>query len=362
MVIFVSKNSNNYTLDEVEWREETEIQDFIVENSKTIFSEFLDEDVKICAIGRELPNGNGKADIIFLDQTGSLYIVEAKLDSNTDKRHVFAQVMGYVSAVRNQCVYQTFDDFINDCEQSIKKQFGFSGTFDEYIQQKFDIDEKAVNEIRNNLKNNIKENSVFCIIIMDTIENSLKLDIDNYLMNGLQVCGVELQKHLESDTSFVIPHYYGIEKLFLNEKHTSKWYRVHVKGWNFFNDKILTSQKLDENTRKNILKLTASLENISGSEGWVKKSNNKLETYFKKFGDYDYHVLNIYDNGTLNFHIKSPFKDDLKLGQDFRSQLCNIDPIIEEEMKSRTEFYSVKPELWIPKIDEFIALFEKFYS
>ncbi len=175
------------------------------------------------------------------------------------------------------------------------------------------------------------------------------------------MCGVELQKYLESDTSFVTLHYYGIEKLFLNEKHTSKWYQGHVKGWNFFNDKILTSEKLDENTRKNILKLTASLENIPGSEGWVKKSNNKLETFFKKFGDCDYYVLNIYYDGTLNFHLTSAFKDDPNLGQDFKNQFSKIDPIIEQEIKGRT-FYRVKPELWIPKIDEFIALFEEFYS
>ncbi len=184
MVIFVSNNSKTHTLDSEEWKDETEIQDFVVKNAKTIFSEFLDEDGKICAIGKELRNGNGEADIIFLDQNGSLYIVETKLDSNTDKRQVFAQVMGYMSGIRNQCVYQTFDDFINDCEQSIQNQFGFSGTFTEYIKQKFETDEESVNEIKSNLKNNIKENSVYCIIVMDLIENSLKLDIDHYLMNN----------------------------------------------------------------------------------------------------------------------------------------------------------------------------------
>ena len=361
MVIFVKNNSKNHTQNSIEWREETEIQDFVVENAETIFSEFLDVNGKICAIGKELHNGNGYADFIFLDQNGSLYIVETKLDSNTDKRRVFAQVTGYMGGIRNQCVYQTFEGFISDCEQSIQKQFGFSGTFDEYVQEKFKIDKKSVNEMKSNLKNNIKENSVFCIIIMDKIENSLKLDIDHYLMNNIQMCGVELQKYSESDTSFVTLHYYGIEKLFLNEKHTSKWYQEHVKGWNFFNDKILASEKLDENTKTKILKLTAALENISNSEGWVKKSNNKLETFFKKFGDYDYYVLNIYDDGTLNFHLTSTFKDDPNLGQDFKNQFSKIDPIIEQEIKGRT-FYSVKPELWVPKVDEFISLFEEFYA
>ncbi len=362
MVIFVSENSKIHTIDSIGWKDEYEMQDFVVENSKIILSEFLDEDAKICAIGKELANGNGRADVIFLDQNGSLYIVETKLDSNTDKRQVFAQVTGYVSAVRNQCVYQTFDDFINDCERSIQNKFGFSGTFNEYIRQKFEIDEKTANEIKTNLKNNIEEQSIFCIIVMDAIDNSLKMDIDNYLIKHLKICGVELQKYpAESNSFFVVPHYYGIEKLFLNEKHTTKWYKEHVQGWHFFNNAIQDSQKLDENTKKNILKITNSLENITDSDGWVKKATNKLEIYFKKFGDYEYHVLNIYENGTFSFHLNA-FKDNPKLGQDFKNQLSEIDPIFKKEIEDKSKYYKIKHERWTPKIDEFIALFKKIYS
>ena len=366
MVIFVSKNSETTPLDSTSWEDEKQMQNYILKNSEIIFSKFLNG-VKICPIGRELYNGNGYADFVFLDQEGSLYVVEAKLDSNSDKRKIFAQVTGYVSAIRSQSTTQSFDDFIISCEQSIKKQLGFSETFDKYIQEKFKIDQNSVYKIKSTLENNIREQSVFCIIMMDIIDNELKLDIDSHQIDSKnrKICGVELQKYEikeDPDSFLVVPHYYGIEKLHLNEKNDSEYDKTHVKGWNFFNDEIQKNTELDQNTKKNILKLTDSLENIPYSGGWMRLSNKKLETFFKKFGDYDYFVLNIYQDGTLNFHIKSPFKDDLKLGQDFRSQLSNIDPIIENELKSRTDYYSIKPELWIPKVDEFIALFEKFYS
>lgn len=361
MVILISKNSKTHHKESVEWREEPELQDFVVENAQIIFSKFLDKDTKICVIGKELENENGRADILLLDQTGSLYIVETKLDSNTEKRHIFAQLTGYLSAVRTQYVYPNFGDFIKDCEESIKSKFKFSGSFDEYIQKKFDIEKENVDEIKNNLKNNIEENSVYGVIVMDTIENSLKLDIDYFLMNNFNLCGIELQKHSEYDATFVVPQYYGFEKLGLTEKRDSKWYREHEKGWHLFNAEIQKNSELDENSKKNILKITNVLENIPNSEGWIRKSNKTLETYFQKFSDSNDLVLTIKVNGILNFHLEKTFKDNPTMHDDFKNQLSKIDPIIEREIKGRV-FYNISPELWMPKIDEFIALFEKFYS
>jgi len=249
MVILITKNSKTHSEDSVEWPKETDFQDFVVENCQIIFSQF-DKDSKIIPIGRELVNENGRADIIFLDQNGSLYIVEAKLDSNNNKRSIFAQLTGYMSAVRNQSKYQTFEHFINDCEKSIQNKFEFSGTFDEYLQQEFELDKKSIIEIKNNLKNNIENNSVFGIIIMDFIENSFKLDIDYQLSNNFKICGIELQKHLENDTFFVVPQYYGLEKLFLDSRKDPSWYKKHVEGWYIFNEEIQKNQELDENTKK----------------------------------------------------------------------------------------------------------------
>jgi len=360
MVIFVSKNSKTRIQDYVEWKKEPELHDYVIENSEIIFSEFLDKGIKICAIGEELNNENGRADIIFLDQNGSLYIVETKLDSNTDRRHVLSQVTQYMSAVWSQCVHHKFEYFINDCEESIKNKFKFSGNFDEYIRQKFDIDEKTVNEIKRKLENNIRGNSIFGVIIMDYIENPLKLDIDYFLTNQFNICGIELQKYSESDTFFVVPQYYGLEKLGYVETRNTDWYKKHVEGWYVFNIAIQKNQELDENTKKSILKLTASLENIPGSAGWVRKSDDTLETYFPKIEDSDRTAFTIRVNGRLNFNLR-PLMKDPKLIQDFKDQFSKIDSDIEQKIKDR-EMFPITVETWAPKIDEFIEFLRKFYS
>jgi len=90
------------------------------------------------------------------------------------------------------------------------------------------------------------------------------------------------------------------------------------------------------------------------------KSNKKLESYFDKFNDGEDLVLTINVCGEMNFHLKNMFKNDTKLSQDFLNQLYKIIPI-SEELENRWYFH-VKPEDWIPKVDEFTVLFEKFYS
>ena len=361
MVILITKNSQTDHKDSVEWKHESELQGFVVENTQIIFSKLLDKDIKICVIGKELVNENGRADIILLDQNGSLYIVEAKLDSNTGKRQMFAQLLGYLSAISTQNDYPNFGNFIKDCEESIKSTFGFMGNFDEYVQKEFNVTKKDVEQIKNNLKKNIEKDSVYGLFVMDLIENSLKNDIDYFLRRGFNFCGIELQKYSALDISFIVPQYHGLEKLNLTEKRDPKWYREHEEGWHLFNAEIQNNSELDVNTKKSILKITNVLENISNSSGWIRKANKTLEPYFQKFSDSDDLVLKISINGNLTFHLQKTFKDQAELNQEFKMELS----ILTQSLKGKLEpgkNYNVPPELWMPKIDEFIALFEKFYS
>jgi len=361
MVILITKNSKTYSKDPVFWKDEYKLQGFVVDNAQIIFSKFLDDDTKICVIGKELVNDNGRADIILLDQNGSLYIVETKLDLNKEKRQMFAQLMGYLSAISTQNVYPNFGNFIKDCEESIKSEFGFMGNFDEYIQKEFNVTKEDVEQIKNNLKKNIEKNSVYGLFVMDLIENSLKNDIDYFLRRGFKFCGIELQKYSALGVSLIIPQYHGIEKLNLTEKRDPKWYREHEEGWHLFNAEIQNNSELDENTKKSILKISNVLENISNSSGWIKKANKTLEPYFQKFSNSNDLVLKISINGNLTFHLKRTFKDQAELNQEFKMELSKLTPSLKENLEPGIN-YNVPPELWMPKVDEFIALFEKFYS
>ena len=360
-MIFAETKLGSEILSSIKWRDEIELQDFVVKNSKEIFSKFL-EDVKICIIGREINNENGRVDILLLDQNGLVYIVEVKLDSwSSGKRHIFAQLFGYMSAISNQCKFQGFDRFIKNCEESIKDNFEFNGTFDQYLEQEFEISQDQVKKIKTDLEINIKENTIYGVIVMDTLEDSLKRDIDHWLTTEIRVSGIELQRYSKNDTIFTTLNHYGAEKLYLNKKHSSKWDNEHIKGWEYFENEIRENQELNENA-KNILQLVDTLKQIPESEGYMKKSSKTLVTYFKRFGNWGETPLKIYPNGELRLHWKSVFKDDVKISEEFKRDFFKIDPIFEQEFEYNKTVYGIKPDKWIPKIDEFIKLFRKYFS
>ena len=70
---------------------------------------------------------------------------------------------------------------------------------------------------------------------MDIIDDSLKRNINFFLSNDFKICGIELTKHSELDTDFVVPHYTGFEYFGVTEKRDPKWYREHEEGWHLFN-------------------------------------------------------------------------------------------------------------------------------
>jgi len=369
MVIFVSTNSGIHSSDMIEWKDELEMQDFILQKPEAVFSEFFEESVRICPIGKELSNENGRADFIFLSEYADLFIIETKLDSNNDKRDIFSQVKGYASAIRNQCTFQTFDDFLKDCEKSIESNqldevahnLGNSVVFKEYLNRQFKSSVEETNKILAALKKNIKENSnVFCVIVMDHISNSFKRDIDYYIADKSHIFGVELQKYIQNNSQIIVPLYYGLEKLLLEETYSSEWQEQHEKGWNTFNENIKSNSELDDKTKNTILKFTAALGNMHGTEGWLKISNNTLKIYFENAGFSNKSTLYIAENGELIIYLNA-FRDNPEISSNFKNQLSKIDNSIKKNINRELTLH-VKPEIWIPKVDEFIAVFEKVCS
>jgi len=144
---------------------------------------------RIFTLTDEYPIDGGSIDLLCVDNEGYIYIVETKLQKNSDKRTIIAQLLDYAS----QMAKETFDTF----KRKIEERTGES--MDKILGED--------TEIVDSIKQSLDEKRFVLIVCMDNIEQRLK-DVIIHLNRdwGMDIFGLELNKyHIEGHGEVFVP-------------------------------------------------------------------------------------------------------------------------------------------------------------
>jgi hypothetical protein len=144
---------------------------------------------RIFTLTDEYPIDGGSIDLLCVDNEGNIYIVETKLQKNSDRRTIIAQILDYAS----QIAKETFDTF----KRKIEERTGES--IDKILGEDTDIVDS--------IKQSLDEKRFVLIVCMDNIEQRLK-DVIIHLNRdwGMDIFGLELNKyHIEGHGEVFVP-------------------------------------------------------------------------------------------------------------------------------------------------------------
>ncbi len=152
----------------------------------SIFSE------RIFALTDEYPTDLGNIDVLCIDETGRIYIVETKLQKNSDRRTVIAQLLDYAA----QMGKESFDAFQSKIKQRVGKSLNdILGDFGEGV------------EILDGVKQSLAEKNFVLVVVMDNIEPRLKDTIVHLNQDWeMDIFGLELNKYcIEGEGEVFVP-------------------------------------------------------------------------------------------------------------------------------------------------------------
>lgn len=209
MTIIISKDGKNaQKINQSNFPNEDYLQKYVHENPDSIPLSDIEDGAKLLIIAREFRTTSGPIDVLGIDQTGQIYIIETKLYKNPDKRKVVAQVLDYGASLwKNYESYQNFTDKINEFTE-----INFASNFDIALMKFFDIDEIDVENIHQNICSNLKEGTFRFIILMDNLHRDLK-DLISFLNQNskFDIYAMELSYYQHDGHEIMIPRLFGTE-------------------------------------------------------------------------------------------------------------------------------------------------------
>ncbi|MGB9693787.1 MAG: hypothetical protein ACPLYF_02990 [Fervidobacterium sp.] len=136
---------------------------------------------RIFALVDEYPTDVGSIDVLCVDEAGRIYIVETKLQKNSDRRTVIAQILDYAARMGKE----TFDDFRSKIKERTTK------SLDEILG---DFEESA--EFLDRIRQSLVEKNFVLVVAMDNIEPRLK-DTIIFLNQDMEmdIFGLELNRY-----------------------------------------------------------------------------------------------------------------------------------------------------------------------
>jgi hypothetical protein len=158
--------------------EESLLQDFVKEYPTLLPSTSSD---RIFTLVDEYPTDVGNIDILCVDGAGMIYIVETKLQKNSDKRLVIAQLLDYSA----QMGKETFETFQRKIEERTGRRLNeILGDFEES------------SEILERIKQSLAGKNFVLVLVMDNIEPRLK-DMIIHLNQDweMDIFGLELNRY-----------------------------------------------------------------------------------------------------------------------------------------------------------------------
>lgn len=209
MAIIVSKNGKDAEkIDPSAFGAEAYLQRYIVENPASLPLYEIGEDVRLLVAAREFPTPSGPIDALGVDAEGRIYVIEAKLYKNPDKRLVLAQVFDYGAALWRR--YGGSPDFAAKLDEHARKHFDLP------LRQKamdfFGISEQEVACLLEQARGHLDDGRLRFVILMDHLDERMRDLILFVNQNSrFDLYGVELEFYRYDDYEILIPRLFGAE-------------------------------------------------------------------------------------------------------------------------------------------------------
>lgn len=207
-IIITDDKNKSETIGRSEFDNEEQLQKVIKEHPDIIPVYEISEDKKLFVASREFPVHTGRADAIAVDRDGDIYIIEAKLESNTTRREVVAQALDYGAALWKH--FNDFSEMIKIFDKEVKESHGLS--FEEAIKDEFKFDQDYYDKFFSELEMNLNKGIFKFVVVMDEIEARLK-DIITYVNrnSNFDIYAVRMELYKFEKRQILIPKIFGVE-------------------------------------------------------------------------------------------------------------------------------------------------------
>ena len=179
---------------------EAELRDLLAETPSLLPG--IDE--RPTAAGKEMPiSGTGQADVVIVDASGDITVVECKLAANPEiRRRVVGQLLAYSSAIWQMSV----EEFDGAFRRSEAKR----SLFDALVPGN-DLDEE---ELRAAVDDNLQNGSMRLIIATDEITDELKRIVsylNSHTTTNVEFLALEMRRAGDEGVEVLLPAIYGEE-------------------------------------------------------------------------------------------------------------------------------------------------------
>lgn len=195
------------------WQDEDALQQ-VIEAAPELLPGFVGRRL---VAAREVGTAYGPADLLVLDEEGSIAIVECKLERNAEiKRKVVGQLLEYAASVWRSS-YEEFEAaFANAAKQGLEDSVAAIAGASDWEPERF---RAAVEE-------NLAAGRFHLVFAVDAITPELK-DIVEYLNttggDDLSVLALELRYVRDGDVELLVPIVYGSEMVRRKAKKRQRW-------------------------------------------------------------------------------------------------------------------------------------------
>jgi len=142
--------------------------------------------------------GAGSSDVILIDSSGNIVIVECKLATNPEKkRTVIGQVLDYASSLATL----SYDDIDTRVAREHHKPLH------ELMEERVPAEKWDEDQFRNDLSGTLASGSFKLVIAIDKMDPDLARILHYVSSQGeLRIFGLELRYHKQDDVEVIIPH------------------------------------------------------------------------------------------------------------------------------------------------------------
>jgi len=367
MSILVSKNGEPAKwLESTSFQKEEDLQKYIADNPHSIPLSNYKEDSELLIICREFPTRHGESiDHVAIDKDGEIYLIETKLYTNSDKRHVVSQVIDYGATLASE--YSSFENFLSNIEEWLSENY--ESSLQEKIQEHFKIDEQESQTVIQKIENVYTAKKFTFIILMDKADSKIKNFVSFMNANSnFSILLVQFKRYVDRDHEIIIPSLFGSESIRNTSTSSSRREWTEKDFYKIFNE----NQDLNADTKNAIAKLITYTNSEIPSEWkgyWHQYFGGTGNSpIFKGYLPMVHETRALYQINCKTGELKIKFwaleeKSDLLLSfvekcKDFKFEM--IKKAFDERGGGTT--ISIKTEDWVPKVDDFISILKKVFQ
>ena len=187
---------------------EVRLQELLEQHPELVLADLSDEtDRSIWTIGWEVSTPAGSADLLMLDSTGRVWIVEAKLAANSEiKKQVVGQVLGYASCVADWGA----DDLDRVGTEYITRRVQTGhGSLIEYLADQLG-DQADAQSLLNEASDKLAKGDLTALIVVDDAPPELRRLVEFVNANAsFELLALKIQVFDNDDSKLFVPSVIG---------------------------------------------------------------------------------------------------------------------------------------------------------